>query len=952
MSRKALHLLVLLLLAAGFPCRAQFYVNGTEKFTFKWNSIKTADYNFIYPYSCDSLARTFAREWEKWKLPVGNSIGRYPNEMYRSRLDVVLHPYSAYSNGMVVWTPRRMEMYTAPDMYRPDPMPWVTQLAIHEQRHVSQMQFTRENVNLPFTILGGELFAGPLSLLYFDPAVFEGDAVTAETALSNSGRARTADFLEFYRASTLEGQMRNYERWRYGSHRLYTPDYYKIGYLMTGGVRVAFADPLFARDGYFSNRTFYGFVKKELRTNVKNSFTKVITLQDSLWRADEVARAPFQPAERLTDVKKWFTSCEGLTYCKGMLYTKCQGLVDNEALVRVDPLSGKIRRVKYSSALSNLSSDGERIYWSELRYNPRWEMASSSVVRYYNGRSVRTLGSRAARYYNPKPTSNGDVLVCETAPDGSCYVTLLSGADGREISRVKAPDGLTPFEAVEADGQVYCVAQSEAGQGIYKVPEFECVLDGGPVKINSLFSVNDKLTQREAHDTLGVNNFFTSCKSPLYFTSDRLGVNELYALDPDNREAIQLTNLPLGGKDFCFGDDGYLYFTILESSGRGIWRTPVDSLPLRRVEFSQRYSYPIEDELSRQERILAESKEEVYNRQEKIDTPPAKHYPRTLHLLKIHSWLPLYLDYDEVSSQSMEQTEQAAGAGATAFFQNTLGTFYGSVGYNAALDSTETLNHSFMVQATYRGFYPVFEDKFLFNTTAGSYTNYFRTYIPLNYSSGGWTRGVIPYYNLSYHYIDSGWRYTTTQLGVRAYTMLPATSSRRYPKWGIGTNLSIKNLAYCRTPAYTLYGYIPGPAPDQGFALSYSHDAEGVYIREIAYRAPVTYSDELSAAWSIPCFSVDWSGLSPVVYVRNFELTPRASFSHYRLGYSGPRVEEEGFIDSYNVTRLGTDFTVLFGNLLFIPYTIRFGVGAYYVHDTSGTRDRPYDISMILSVDI
>ncbi|MBR0110042.1 MAG: hypothetical protein IJM05_05540, partial [Bacteroidales bacterium] len=139
MSSSVLKKLLLVVLVAGAAqvARAQFVVDGSESAFLRWNQIKTEDYHFVYPAPFDSLARTYALEWERWKLPVSYSIGRMPNEAYRRRMPVILHPYLGYSNGMVVWTPRRMEMYTGPEMVNPWPLPWTTLLAIHEQRHVA-----------------------------------------------------------------------------------------------------------------------------------------------------------------------------------------------------------------------------------------------------------------------------------------------------------------------------------------------------------------------------------------------------------------------------------------------------------------------------------------------------------------------------------------------------------------------------------------------------------------------------------------------------------------------------------------------------------------------------------------------------------------------------------------------------------------------------------------------
>ena len=174
-------LLILLLLAA--PARAQFYVAGNEGAKVRWRTISTPDYRFVYPEGCDSLARAYALEWERVRGAAGFSSGLLPNEAYRRPMPVILHPYLGYSNGSVVWTPRRMEMYTGPQMYSPDPVPWMTMLALHEGRHLSQMQYVGKGWMRALSYVSGELPAG-LSLFFTEPSFLEGDAVAAETGLT------------------------------------------------------------------------------------------------------------------------------------------------------------------------------------------------------------------------------------------------------------------------------------------------------------------------------------------------------------------------------------------------------------------------------------------------------------------------------------------------------------------------------------------------------------------------------------------------------------------------------------------------------------------------------------------------------------------------------------------------------------------------------------------------
>ena len=461
-----------------FASHAQFVVDGTERTSVKWHQIQTEDYRFVFPATMDSLARVYAAEWERWKLPVSYSIGRVPNEAYKLRMPVILHPYLGYSNGMVVWTPRRMEMYTGPDMYAPDPIAWPTVLAIHEQRHVAQMQFIREGSLKKWSYLFGEIPAGPLSIIYFDPSHWEGDAVAVESALSMGGRARTADLMEYYRASFADGEFRNYERWRYGSLRLYTPDYYKVGYLAIGGVRAVYDKPLFMKDYYDWRISYRKQLKRQTHMKFKDAFGGVLAAQDSLWRQDDSLRAlavPFQPVEPITRPGRYYVSFSGLTYSDGKLYARKSGIADNHVIVTVDPADGKARRLHSTGAKSPLSYGEGRLYWSETTYDPRWEMHSNSSVRFLEGGTTHTL-VRKGRWFNPK--AYGDTLaVCRTGYDGADYVALLGASDGAVLAEFRAPDGMTPYEAVIKGGEIFCAALTDDGEGIYRLPSFAPVLE-------------------------------------------------------------------------------------------------------------------------------------------------------------------------------------------------------------------------------------------------------------------------------------------------------------------------------------------------------------------------------------------------------------------------------------------------------------------------------------------
>ena len=913
---------ILLAIALALTARAQFVVDGTERTRVRWNQIKTEDYRFVYPRGCDSLARVYALEWEKWKQPVSWSIGHEPNEAYRRRMPVILHPYLGYSNGMVVWTPRRMEMYTGPQMAEPWQLPWHTLLAIHEQRHVAQMQFVRQRPVGWTSYLFGEAPAGLLSIWYFDPSHFEGDAVAAETGLTAAGRARTADFLEYYRASFDEGAFRNYERWRYGSQRLYTPDYYKVGYLAIGGMRAVYDKPLFMKDYTDWKISYRKQVRRQTGMKLKHAFAGVMATQDSLWKVDDSLRAPFQPMEQVTRPERYYVSFSGLTWSDGGLYARRAGIARDHQLVRIDSLHARPQVLAYTGADSPLCSMDGRLYWAEVIYEPRWEMHSDSGIRYLENGRTKTLAGKG-RYFNPRPF-DGALLVCKTGHDGASFVVVMDAATGEEQQSFRAPDGFTPFEAVAIGQEIFCAAVSEAGEGIYHLPGFEPVLEPSFVKINHLFGREGKL----------------------FFTSDRTGVNELYSLD--GAEVVQHTNLKAGGRDFTFGDDGYLYYTALRADGRMVYRTAADSLPARRVNFTERHKYELEDRLSAQEEDLGALR---LPSEEEPSVGEPRRYSKLAHAIKVHSWMPFYVDYDEISAMSGEVLYLPLGLGATAFFQNDLNTLCGYVayGFNPGFMQDDKMPlHTGLVNITYRGLYPVINARFGMNRL--DYVASVKSYVPFNLSSDGWTRAIVPVVSAASSRLGG----TIASAELRAYSVLPTLNSCYFPHWGIGGSFALtKDMDFeGLLPSFSLYGYMPGITKTQGIGLSMSNAMEP-YTTAAGYKfSDVALSTtQVIANYAIPFLSVDWNGLSPVTYIRNFEFIPKGSFTHAHLNWDPAKYTPDGQT-SFNIWTAGAAFDVVLGNFWFVPYTFRLGVSASYVWGNPDPTAKPYEIKLVFNTDL
>ena len=140
-----------LLLWSALPAAAQYVLNGTAPANTRWSRIQGDHFDIIYPTEIDSLAREYLFSFEKTRN--ADLAGLH---IETPHMPIILHPYQMNSNGMVVWAPRRLELYTTPmadPLYARD---WVTQLAVHEGRHIGQMAHYTKGIYAVLNVLAGE----------------------------------------------------------------------------------------------------------------------------------------------------------------------------------------------------------------------------------------------------------------------------------------------------------------------------------------------------------------------------------------------------------------------------------------------------------------------------------------------------------------------------------------------------------------------------------------------------------------------------------------------------------------------------------------------------------------------------------------------------------------------------------------------------------------------------
>ena len=1000
----------LLFLGAGI-LHAQITPGDDEPARVRWMFQETPSFRLLYPEGCQDLADRYGQLLEKYHATVGASLGMVPGALQYGKTPVLLHPHTYFSNGAVTWAPRRMDLYTLPEPSGSDAQPWEVQLAIHEQRHLAQMQFGyRGWLFRTLKLFFGEIIPGGLAGIYPGPALLEGDAVVAETALSGSGRGRNGEFLSYYQVAFDQSDWRDWYRWRYGSYRDYAPDHYALGYMTVAGARVFFGDTLFMQryfDGVVKNPfrigRFRRMIKQDGGTSFKASFRKIQEGFQADWETERAARAPFMPMERISAPSRFATNYVETAFLHGRHYAVKAGKITPTTLVRFGEDGSEEDVRPMSSSIANLTSDPVRgrLYWHEAVPDLRWSLAGTNRIRFYAEADgeVRDL-TRSGRLFNPVPSPDGETVAAVSYPvAGGSELMILSAEDGAVLHTLPAPSGVQLTELCWQHGRLYALILCDEGFAIWRYAEesWERLTEPVAARMHSLGDIDDALE----------------------FVSDLSGVDELYRYDPDTRTLTQITATPYGATDFT-SDGDKLFYSAITPSGMALFSTPETELRPRPVTFTP-HRFAIAEALREQEKALLT---EPAPPKDTLGFREPVRYRRFAHLIRPHSWAPFAFDYDAIRSTSGDQIRDEVDPGVTLLFQNLLGNAYGYVNYARHKDDLGYGNwmNSFHAQLTYTGFWPVLQaslaigdrneikyvrqDIDFFGTPILRNTGKIldrqaveatlKTYIPLNFTKGGWSRGLIP--QLSYtvsndlfsrervhilydNDMESGFalgRFVgsvpggsdvplqNVSVAVRGYILRPAASSQVYPSLGIGAETGFQfrpGLTDFFTPSLYgyVYGYLSGFVPQQGLRLSVmvQHlfggeacmadphvklqprgftSAAGSWLGQYSSTAA-----KLTADYAIPFSIGDISFLSPLVYVRNFEFSPHAD-----LTWCGGRD---------NLFTVGFDLTARLSNFLWFPFDGSFGFsldyngGSLYDALTGAVEQNPISAGVIFGLD-
>lgn len=653
-------LLFLFFALATLSAHGQFYDSGQDRFM-RLSHIKTEHFDVIFPRSEKQLGLLYANNLEQVYKTGGLSLNWHPR-----RVPAVLRTATAYSNGEVVWAPRRMNLMTTalPDNY---PQRWDQQLVLHEFRHVVQTDKLNQGASLYLGYLFGEQYTGLLLGLHVPLWFMEGDAVTYETGASLSGRGRTSNFENDLAAQVSQKGIYHYHKGMFGSYADHVPTKYHLGYQLVNYGRINYGAELW--QNCLNRVATHPIALRPFGRAIRNT----IGLREPEFyrKALEPLVAPIKAEPENATI---ITSCNSDNYANyffphnvaGEIVAYRENMSDIAAIVRIDS-SGKERIIKHTGlmAVKHLSASNGTLVWNQRRAT-RWEMFNHSQIVTYNfdKHRKRTI-VRRGRYHISTLSESGQLIASACYTDSTHWGITIHDLKGRLVQRIPTGKAVPVSLAwTDNDRKMACIINIDNVKRVI-------IYDLSSRQADTIFSAADDIS-----DIVVANR-------TILFTGDYNGNTAWYQYDKADSSCRLVATSGFGtGSGSVSGDT--LLFTFYTADGymiakKKITDGQIDSgLPQTRETDYTRH--------------LSATEQQV-----KFDSDSSfvvKRYSRLAHLLNIHSWGPLSVRIDE----------NEIGPGLTFMSQDALSTSFLTAGYQYYI--ADRIDDYF-AEYLYKGFRPI-----------------------------------------------------------------------------------------------------------------------------------------------------------------------------------------------------------------------------------------------------
>lgn len=839
----------------------------------KWRQLHTDTARVIFPEGMDSVANRVASV-------VHFMAGRQPFSLGKQqrKINIVLQRQTVVANGYVGLGPYRSEFFLTPEMnsLAQGSISWADQLAVHEYRHVQQINNFNNGLSRFMRVIAGEQ-GYDLAINAAVPNWFyEGDAVYAETALSRQGRGRLPQFMNAFPLLWQAGKDYSWMKLRNGSLKDYVPNHYYLGYLLVNYGREKYGADFWTkvtRDASAYRSLFYPFqaaVKKHAGIDYK-TFTReaLSSYQNKNEKKTDIAEPLLLPVTKNYVTNYFFPYAVGED---SLIYLK-SSYRERPAFYLKDKNGEHRIRYRDISIDEQFSYRNGKIVYAAYESDPRWGWKDYSVIRILDLRTgeQQTI-KKQSKYFTPDISADGTKLaVVQTGEDGVSVLQVLGINDGAILHQVQSTDiNLFTDPKFTEDGQLIAGARMRDGQ--------MTLIKADPVK---------GTVTRLTNPSYNVLGYPCVTGTHIYFTASYGGNDDLFALRLSDEKLLKITNGPTGNY-FVNAGNGKLTWSVFTAEGYQLRQLALDKLETTEVNESQQSQLIEKAKVSHSDSpgdILLTA---VPNRQFSSGK-----YPKGKGLFNFHSWRPYYSD--PVFTYSL-------------YGENVLNTFQSELYY---LYNQNEKTSAVGFTGTYGGWFPWLTagTEYTFNRSAefGSGTRQWDQIdsrvglsIPLSYSKGQTFRNFNAgsFYVLRNEFNKGFFKDSlgNTSLSYLLHTFSWSQQVQRavqhiYPRFAYSVSANHRH-AIANAKGYQFIGsgalYVPGLMKSHNLVFTGSFQqrdtlSQVVFADRFAYSRGYTgrYFSRmwrLSANYHLPVIYPDW-GFGNILYLQRVRLNAFYDFS-------------------------------------------------------------------------
>lgn len=587
-----------------------------------WQQINTDNVRVIFPAGMEAPAQRTAGIINFIHEHNLRSVGNQTE-----KIDLVIQNQTVIPNGFVTLAPYHSEFFATPPQ---DPallgsLEWMDVLAIHEYRHA--LQFT--NAERGFTALLRGLFGeqGWAGGAFFSiPGWYwEGDAVLAETALTDAGRGRLPAFSLEQRAVLLNDRRYSYMKARNGSWKDLLPNHYQLGYALNKYGREQFGNDVWKEvfhDAAAYRKIIYPFsgaLKRHTGIRTPKLYRQTYDSLAIAWKSEQERLSLTDFTLVNQDEKRQVTSYNfPRPLSDGNIVCVKEGYDKIARLVAIDPKGKEHCITTQGIVIDNyISVKNDKIAWSELGTHLRWgNVYYSSIVTYDYNTGEKNCLTADTKYFSPAFSHSGDkIAAVYISENQQNEIHVLDARSGEVIVRLPNPDNHFIMYPQWTEDDLALVFVDKTGGRMALVRQD--IAEG----------TKTPLTAYSAHV---INTPYVS-GNQVYFSASFSGIDNIYAISMGEQGVRQMTSVPLGAYQPAVSKDGNtLYFSNFSVTGYDLARMPVVPSNWRSIVIKEPVEmYPVTAFEAEGGNILDEIKDENY---------AVENYRPALGGLRLHSW--------------------------------------------------------------------------------------------------------------------------------------------------------------------------------------------------------------------------------------------------------------------------------------------------------------------------